>query len=149
MWKEFERLATVDPRGWTTTYYEGRFLASVEYGGDIKISFVYGRNNPSLRWVRVFPGGALLGWWDLRKLDKFLDHLIRSTAKQCSLDAARKIVAASTAEVQAAMRELEADLEAQFADLEAADRKERRKLTESPVAHGFFKGAIKQLNEME
>jgi dihydroxyacetone kinase DhaKLM complex PTS-EIIA-like component DhaM len=53
-----------------------------------------------------------------------------------------------TAEEEALLRDElgEAALMAQFAELEAADRRERKRVLEAPVINGFFRGAIKRIN---
>lgn len=144
---EISKLCVLDPGGWRCEYGYHSRLASLSYANKIviKIDYLYPYSQSGSRNITIFPGGFTLGWWGRRRFDKLVQQLAGRVAQGAAHEVAQRLVQARSDELERAMRELDEGLASQFAALEEADRKERDKLAESPVANGFFKGAMRQL----
>jgi hypothetical protein len=149
--REIDNLMKVDPTGWTFEYGGGDRLQELFYGNRIAIVIKYewSYTQAGRRTICIFPGNITLGWWDRLKFDRMLKSLIAHYATQLSREAAQKIIDQRNQEIEATIKEIDDSLAAQFAQLEEADRKERQKLIEAPVANGFFRGAKKRLQKGE
>lgn len=145
---EIEKLITLDPGGWKADYgYYGR-LTRLAHGDVIAVvDYAYPSSQRGFRTIRVYPGGYSLGWWETRRFDKLIRKLTATTAQAVARKVAECLISDRNSEVEKAMRDLDDDLAAQFVALEEADKKEREKFKDAPVASGFFKGAIKQLSK--
>lgn len=141
--KEIRRLIRSDPNGWRydwNKHYDKQSYPNspdlIVYQDYLIIKFnipyrVYGES----KWDSaslVVPSPHVFGWWERLQLRWALREL-----------AALKIAKMNEKKVKEELQEIEDELEAQFAPLIEADRRERTKLLEAPVATGFMRGLTK------
>jgi hypothetical protein len=148
--EEIRKLIILDPKGWKMSYdNQGRLTHATH--GDVSIAVGYRFNGygSEIKIVRIFPGAYDLGWWQRRRLLKLIPLFSAVTARSISAKIAERVLKEREAEISKELKDLDdmlsPNLVAEFAKLEADARREQTKATESPVTHGFFKGAFKRL----
>lgn len=138
---DMENLVRLDPGGWRMEYNKELPL-KMSYG-DTCVAFYY-KASGSLDYLLCHPGAFKMGWWERRRFRKIQRLLFAQHNRKQAEAVAEKVLRRKQQDTDIALAEVDSDLLAAFADLEAQEAERQRRVRETPVLTGFLKGVARK-----